>query len=527
MELFLPLVVLLLLKDRRFALAAEQSSDESVDGSNDGSDHDWLSLSPGKLRSRADEALMAGDYGRAVQYLQHAVQLEPDAALNHYKLYRLYSRRRQYDRALPHAELATQREPHTYRVVKARLLLTLGLCDRAVDEYRIYFNDDSNNNNSNSNKKNEETNQNDYETAQQCQATIAAATAAYLAADYARAAELYHRALQFVEGGGDDTLHDLVWPKAVSLFHVGDYYGVISDTGRLLKHNHQNVDAYRLRGQAYQRLGEHDQAVLHFREGLKLDPEHTACKQGHKLIKALEKKKKKGQDAYDNSDYTAAINHWTAALEMDPTHEAFNRPLELTLAKAYSKLPDHGAAIRILNAHLEAQESLDGLWAMGEALQAADRYDEAVRQFQRAVDVATDDVQQEARQKLQQAQVALKQSKEKNYYKVLGLASRSATDKEIKKAYRDLARMWHPDKNPDNVEEAEKMFQDIGEAYEVLSDSDLKARYDRGEDVFDNQGGGGGGRNRANPHQFFHQHFQQQGGGGGGGGGPRMHFRYN
>lgn len=62
------------------------------------------------------------------------------------------------------------------------------------------------------------------------------------------------------------------------------------------------------------------------------------------------------------------------------------------------------------------------------------------------------------------------------------------------------------------------MFTDIGEAYEVLSDEDLKARYDRGEDVFDNQGGGG--RQRANPHQFFHQHFQQ-------GGGQRMHFRFN
>ena len=151
---------------------------------------------------------------------------------------------------------------------------------------------------------------------------------------------------------------------------------------------------------------------------------------------------------------------------------------------------------------------------MGEALQAADQYEDAVRIYQRAVDAATDDRQPEAREKLQQAQVALKQSKEKNYYKILGLA-RSATDKEIKKAYRDLARTWHPDKNPDNVEEAEKMFQDIGEAYEVLSDNDLKARYDRGEDVFDNQGG----RQRGNPHQFFHQQFQQ--------GGQRMHFRFN
>lgn len=57
----------------------------------------------------------------------------------------------------------------------------------------------------------------------------------------------------------------------------------------------------------------------------------------------------------------------------------------------------------------------------------------------------------------------MKQSKEKNYYKILGVA-RTAGQKEIKKSYRDLALKWHPDKNTDQKEEAEKMFQDISEA---------------------------------------------------------------
>jgi DnaJ-class molecular chaperone len=74
------------------------------------------------------------------------------------------------------------------------------------------------------------------------------------------------------------------------------------------------------------------------------------------------------------------------------------------------------------------------------------------------------------------------------------------------------------------------MFQDIGEAYEVLSDEELKSKYDRGEDVFDNQGGGGGGggNRHFNHNDFFNQNF---GGGGGrargGGGNERMHFRFN
>jgi DnaJ family protein C protein 3 len=92
----------------------------------------------------------------------------------------------------------------------------------------------------------------------------------------------------------------------------------------------------------------------------------------------------------------------------------------------------------------------------------------------------------------------------------------------------------HPDKNTgDTKEEAEKMFHDISEAYEVLSSDDLRAKYDRGEPVFENQGGGGGGHH-SNPHQFFNRHFQQGGGfqqqqqqqQRGGGGGQRFHVRY-
>jgi DnaJ-class molecular chaperone len=65
----------------------------------------------------------------------------------------------------------------------------------------------------------------------------------------------------------------------------------------------------------------------------------------------------------------------------------------------------------------------------------------------------------------------------KDYYKTLGVA-RSATDKEIKSAYRKLARKYHPDVNPGD-KEAENKFKEIGEAYEVLSDPEKRRRYDQ------------------------------------------------
>ncbi len=65
----------------------------------------------------------------------------------------------------------------------------------------------------------------------------------------------------------------------------------------------------------------------------------------------------------------------------------------------------------------------------------------------------------------------------KDYYNILGL-SRSATDKDIKQAYRKLARQYHPDVNPGN-KAAEEKFKEINEAYEVLSDTAKRAKYDQ------------------------------------------------
>lgn len=81
----------------------------------------------------------------------------------------------------------------------------------------------------------------------------------------------------------------------------------------------------------------------------------------------------------------------------------------------------------------------------------------------------------------------------RDYYEVLGL-QKGANEDDIKKAYRTLAKKYHPDLNPDNKAEAEAKFKEVSEAYEVLSDAQKRGRYDQyGHAGVDPSYGGGGG----------------------------------
>lgn len=173
------------------------------------------------------------------------------------------------------------------------------------------------------------------------------------------------------------------------------------------------------------------------------------------------------------------------------------------------------------------EDSFYGLLYRAKTLQESEEFEAAVRTLERAADTRQDK-KSVVDPLLNEARVQLKRSKTKDYYKVLGVA-RDADERQIKSAYRKATREHHPDKAHSHglsKEDAEKKMAQINEAYEVLSDPELRARFDRGDDPNSQEQRGspfqGSPFGQGQP-MFFQQggqQFQFKFGGGGGGGSP-------
>ncbi|KAG6847927.1 hypothetical protein H0H93_004826 [Arthromyces matolae] len=168
------------------------------------------------------------------------------------------------------------------------------------------------------------------------------------------------------------------------------------------------------------------------------------------------------------------------------------------------------------------EEDVDGLVGVAEVFLSKSEWEEAVRTLTKAFEKSGQS-NRDIHSRLQRAQKLLKQSKQKDYYKVLGVA-RDADEKTIKKAFRRAAKTAHPDKGG-----SEAKMAAVNEAYEVLNNPELRAQFDNGVDPNDPmaQQGGHAYPFSAGGHPFA-QFFQQGGSpfGGGGPGGFQFHFQH-
>ncbi|CAL8576446.1 hypothetical protein XPA_002328 [Xanthoria parietina] len=310
--------------------------------------------------------------------------------------------------------------------------------------------------------------------------------------------------------------------KMGNINSLGDAQGVAMS---LLRKNSKDPEALVLRGRALYAQGENEKALQHFREALNCDPDYKDGVKYLRLVQKLERMKEEGNTAFKTGKYKQAVELYGQALAVDPNNKGINSKLHQNRAMASIKLKDFKSAI----SDCDRAIALDSTYVKARrtrarALGESGSWEEAVREFKA---IAESNPSEPGIQKeVHNAELELKKSKRKDYYKLLGV-EKDASENEIKKAYRKLAIVHHPDKNPDDESAAEK-FKEIGEAYECLSDPEKRARYDSGEDLIDpnemfSQGGGGfpmgGGMGGMgiSPEMLFN--MMGQGGGGMGGGG--------
>lgn len=261
----------------------------------------------------------------------------------------------------------------------------------------------------------------------------------------------------------------------------------------LLRRNNQDPDALVLRGRALYGLGENEKAVQHFKQALNCDPDFKNALKYLRMVQKLERTKEEGNAAFKSGRYQAAVDTYSKALEIDPLNKNTNSKILQNRALCYSRLKQWTLSITDCDKALELDPGYTkAKKTRAKALGESGNWDEAIREL-KAIHEANPSEPGIAKE-IRSAELELKKSKRKDYYKILGV-EKDATDSEIKKAYRKLAIIHHPDKNPDD-ETAHQRFQEIQEAHETLSDSQKRARYDSGEDLIDPSemfGGGGGG----------------------------------
>ncbi|KAI8427685.1 hypothetical protein MSG28_002144 [Choristoneura fumiferana] len=233
-----------------------------------------------------------------------------------------------------------------------------------------------------------------------------------------------------------------------------------------------------------------DQAFKHFQQVLRLAPDHKKAMEIYKKAKLLKQKKEEGNEAFKMGRWQQALNLYKEALTIDKHNKAVNAKLYFNIATVRSKLNQIKEAAEACTAALELDDNyVKALLRRAKCYTELEEFEEAVKDYERLYKI---DKSKENKQLLHEAKIALKKSKRKDYYKILGI-DKTASEDDIKKAYRKRALVHHPDRHagaPDSERrDQERRFKEVGEAYGVLSDPRKRARFDHGLDLDDDSSG--------------------------------------
>ena len=245
---------------------------------------------------------------------------------------------------------------------------------------------------------------------------------------------------------------------------LAEAHGIAID---LIRFNGMDVDALVLRGRVLYAQGDNAKAIQCFKEAAQYDPGNREAISWARLIPKLTRLKDDGNTEFRAGRWQSAIDKYTLALQLDSTNRDISSKCLQNRAICRIKLTQYDGAIEDCEKALHLDPGyVKARKTKATALGLSSQWEAAVREWKTIHEV--DPMDQSAAKEFRNAQKELKKSERKDYYAILGV-QKDADDAQIKKAYRKLAIVHHPDKNPGDERAAER-FKDIGEAYETLSD---------------------------------------------------------
>lgn len=303
--------------------------------------------------------------------------------------------------------------------------------------------------------------------------------------NYEPAIELLNDLLEYIPW--DPSLREL---RSECYLGLGNVIHAISDIRTVTKLTSDNTAAYFKLANLHYQIGEAEESLAEIRECLKLDPEHKDCYPLYKKIKKVAKFLIAAKDSRERQEWDECVSNAQKVLKNEPTIEGIRFHAYDRLCHCQKELGNAVESRKACSDAIKIDDEPRLYCDRAEAYLLEDMFDEAMKDFRTALE--KDEGFARAKEGMAKAQKLQKQAGKRDYYKILGV-KRSATKKEISKAYKKLALEWHPDKFQDEEEKkvAEKKFMDIASAKEVLSDPELRQKYDAGDDPLDPENGGG------------------------------------
>ncbi|VDD85873.1 unnamed protein product [Enterobius vermicularis] len=299
--------------------------------------------------------------------------------------------------------------------------------------------------------------------------------------DYGNAERYYTKALETCHW--DPNLHER---RAECFRKKGEVHKVIMDLRAVSRLVPDSTEVFYKISTLYYSTGDIEESLNQIRECLKLNPDHSNCFAHYKKVKKLNKMHESLKAFVEGEKWMDCLDKANQILRFEKAVEKIQIGVFRYLCKCNLHAGHIGEAITMCTEVLENDDpnDLDVLCDRAEAYLIGEQFDEAIEDYQKAVNEHEES--RKAKEGLNKAQRLKKQAGRKDYYKILGVR-RNANKRDILKAYRKLAQQWHPDNfsDPKEKKKAEARFIDIAAAKEVLTDTEKRAQFDRGEDPLD------------------------------------------